>query len=272
VTRDRDGWTGRISNHFYLTTGRQYATEIDRYRTGRSHIANGGIWAIDAIHRNVSVRCAALDKLGFTALVQQWESDPDFVFTPDDFENMATAWLNHERDARRWAIGAALNRDDDQLGVKLARSLFSSIGLKLAVVGRGSTRDDRASRYKVVSELGDQDDGRSAIFARWTTRYQNRIIEWELERNQASLCPVLHGMNLYKGDSDTSSESQTEKALQPVSENGRSGGGEGRTHPKIEPLDTRPITYPTRPPIAIPDPKPTTPIELLRWYSGTAIG
>lgn len=247
VTRDRDGWTGRISNHFYLTTGRQYATEIDRYRTGRSHIANGGIWAIDAIHRNVSVRCAALDKLGFTALVQQWESDPDRGFTPDDFENMATAWLNHERDARRWAIGAALNRDDDQLGVKLARSLFSSIGLKLIVFGRGSTRDDRSYRYKVVSELGDRDDGRSAIFARWTTRYQDRIIEWELERNQTSLCPDLHGMNLYKEDSDTSSESHTEQALQPVSENGRSGGGEGRTHPEINPTDTRPIAYPIRP-------------------------
>jgi hypothetical protein len=287
VTRDRDGWLNRISTHFYLTTGREYATELDRYRTGRSHHANGGIWAIDALRSNVSVRNVALGKLGFTALVQQWEDDPDREFTPSDFDDMATAWLNHERDARRWAIGAALNRDDDQLGVKLARSLFSSIGLKLAVVGRGSTRDDRSYRYKVVSELGDRDDGRSAIFARWEARYQTRIIEWELERNQASLCPVLHGMNLYKGDSDTSSESQTEKALQPVSENGRSGGGEGRTHPKIEPLDTRPITIPTtlielgkidnvglrgQTPIVMPDPKPTTPIGLLHWYSGMAIG
>jgi len=264
VTRDRDGWTGRISNHFYLTTGRQYATELDRYRTGRSHHANGGIWAIDAIHRNVSVRCAALDKLGFTALVQRWESDPDFVFAPDNFENMATAWQTCERDARRWAIGATLSRDDDQLGVKLARSLFSSIGLKLIVFGRGSTRDDRSYRYKVVSELGDRDDGRSAIFDRWTARYQRRIIEWELERNPDSLCPDLHGMNLYKEDSDTSSKTHTEKTLQPVSENGRSGGGDHRTHPKIE----TPIAVP----IAYPNPKPTTPIELMRWYEGIAIG
>jgi hypothetical protein len=287
VTRDRDGWLNRISTHFYLTTGREYATELDRYRTGRSHHANGGIWAIDALRSNVSVRNVALGKLGFTALVQQWEDDPDREFTPSDFDDMATAWLNHERDARRWAIGAALNRDDDQLGVKLARSLFSSIGLKLAVVGRGSTRDDRSYRYKVVSELGDRDDGRSAIFARWEARYQTRIIEWELERNHDALCPDLHGMNLYKEDSDTSSESHTEEALQPVSKNDRSGGGEGRTHPKIEPLDTRPITIPTtlielgkidnvglrgQTPIVMPDPKPTTPIGLLHWYSGMAIG
>jgi hypothetical protein len=290
VTRDRDGWLNRISTHFYLTTGRQYATELDRYRTGRSHIANGGIWAIDALRSNVSVRCVALDKLGFTALVQQWEDDPDRSYTAPDFHDLATVWRSCESDAKRWAIGAGLKADDDQLGVKLARSLFASIGLKLKIDGRTSEGKTRFYRYKLVTELGDRDDGRSAIFARWEARYQTRIIEWELERNQAAICPEKHCMDLYKESLGTTAESQTEQALQPVPKNDRSGGGEPWARTETDANQTpieQPIAVPTTPielgkidnvglrgqtPIAMPDPKPTTPIGLLHWYSGMAIG
>jgi hypothetical protein len=283
VTRHRDGWYNRARWHYDLLNI-DWLQERDRYSIGHSHHASGGITPLDAVKRWKSTKARTLQLIGFTTLLQRITNDPDAIIDRNDSDIIAIGEKLSKFPAAQIhsVLGVAYKRDDDpgKIGMSITRSLLQSVGIMLQ--RNGHRNPDRSWQYKIESELGGSiaADGRAEFFDRLNDRrvelqakFDRDQSDW-LQQKMTDATPQKTTDNLYKdrwGEFQTTDPVSVSEPPKKNQSNLRNVGVSAAAA-LIEQPDTRPIAYPTRPPIAIPDPKPTTPIELLRWYSGTAIG
>jgi len=181
VTKDDEGWYGKILSHYYLTVGRPYLIERDsKQLKAISHTNRNRLWLPDFNRSLLSTPLRLLETLIIGLLkpgVEYRGSDPNLQLIAE----LAHA---NKRELKTF-LGLTIVESDTP--IKIVQKLLSLLGLTLTYIGRLGSRNKRERVYIFESP----DDGREEIFATWLERDSASIpTEFAINSNLSSVSTI----------------------------------------------------------------------------------
>ena len=222
VTKDDEGWYGKILYHYYLTVGRQYLIERDlKQLKAIAYHTKNRLWLPDFNRSLLSTSLRLLEILIINLLkpgVQYRGSDPNIQL-------IAELALFNKRELKTF-LGLTIAESDPP--IKIVQKLLGLLGVSLTYIGRLGSRYQRERVYVFESP----NDGRSEIFESWLQRDSafrqaesttiSNLAEDEMARTQTATLDVRSVSTTRKDnylfpELDIKTEREAKRILQPGS-------------------------------------------------------
>ena len=164
VKKDDEGWFGKLTLHYYLTTGKPFLKERDKKKVEQlTKNSPGKGFTPDVNKALLSAQIMAIERINFKQFF-----DPSKVFTHENlrewFELICQS-INRQQIKEYLNMGIHLE-EDTPIGF-VQRSLRSLFGIQLTCIGQRRVNGKRIREYKMMSLNPDE---RMSIFARWFER------------------------------------------------------------------------------------------------------
>jgi Domain of unknown function (DUF3854) len=182
LCKDDDGWYPKIRLHYFLVFGREFLEGRD-YGNIQTSIYNQSAWMPTLNRSQLSTKVAALELLGIHDLLKEDEIYHDIHPAVQD---LATKLRANPGDCRAM-LGFSVNPAKDT-NMAIVQRVMGLLDLKMQWTGERIYVRDAATGERLMDEDGrpirkrtyyfsDPNDGRSAVFERWTARNEEKRSE-----------------------------------------------------------------------------------------------
>ncbi|MDJ0731588.1 MAG: DUF3854 domain-containing protein [Crocosphaera sp.] len=164
VKKDDEGWFGKLTLHYYLTTGKPFLKERDKKKVEQLTKNSPGKGFTPDVNKSLlSAQIMAMERINIKQFF-----DPDKVFTHDNLREWFELICQPvNRDQIKEYLNMSISPErDTPVGVG-QRLLMSLLGIQLTCIGQRRVNGKRIREYKMMNL---NPDDRMSIFARWFER------------------------------------------------------------------------------------------------------
>ncbi|EAZ88060.1 hypothetical protein [Crocosphaera chwakensis] len=182
VKKDDEGWFGKLTLHYYLTTGKPFLKERDKEKVEKlTKNSPGKGFTPDVNKALLSAQIMAMERINIKQFF-----DPDKVFTHDNLREWFELICQPvNRQQIKEYLNMSINPERDTpvgVGQRLLMSLF---GIQLTCIGQRRVNGKRIREYKMMSLNPDE---RMSIFARWFERDSARCHTLPINTIEQEVC------------------------------------------------------------------------------------
>jgi hypothetical protein len=162
VSRDDEGWYGKLRLHYYLTVGRPYLADRDALVAQKLiQQGEGSLFLPDFNGSQLGAAIGTLEVLGVPVLLAN--PGRSLLGTDSDLLQMAELAIQNRKEIKTiLGIGIASNATP----IPIVRRLLETIGFGIQGLGMQMAQKKRVRAYQLVPP----DDGREAVFEQWLHR------------------------------------------------------------------------------------------------------
>ncbi len=173
--------------HYRLTVGREFVLTKDGRHLDGAAGQDGALWFVDTNRRCKLPTVAALEAVGFGAIIQELMENPDREWRDDD-PLLATLVKKHKRHPElKEFISIPVNPKYADRPIPVVNGYLRVLGMKLEATRKERVEGVQRKVYQLaaVDKKGKAiglEDGRMEIFDRWADRDRALVEKWEREK------------------------------------------------------------------------------------------
>ena len=184
LTKDDMGAYPKWTLHYRLTVGRDFVLAKDGHHIDGAIERDGALWFVDTNRRCKLPTVAALEVVGFGAVIQELMKNPDREWRDDD-PLLATLVKKHKRHPElKEFISIPVNPKYADRPIPVVNGYLRVLGMKLEAIRKERFEGVQRKVYQLaaVDKEGlaiGLEDGRMEIFQRWADRDRAWVEKWE---------------------------------------------------------------------------------------------